>query len=71
MEGWEEQKVGEKDEHRPSEIEKKKAFHGVKTLNVSPSRRLLRAGGQHRMINRNTNLEQRMVIEEKDGEAKV
>jgi hypothetical protein len=39
---------GGKDEHRPSEIEEKKAFHGVKTSNVSPSRRLLRAGGQHR-----------------------
>ena len=40
-----------KDERRPSEIENKKAFHGVKTSNVSPSRRLLRAGGQHRMLN--------------------
>jgi hypothetical protein len=37
----------QKDEHRPSEIENKKAFHGVKTSNVSQSRRLLRAGGQH------------------------
>ncbi len=27
-------KVGRKDEHRPSEIENKKAFHGVKTSNV-------------------------------------
>jgi len=26
-------RFAEKDEHRPSEIEKKKAFHGVKTSN--------------------------------------
>jgi hypothetical protein len=44
-----------KDEHRPSEIEEKKAFHGVKTSNV-----------QHRMMNKKTNVEWRMVIERKD-----
>jgi len=49
---WETALKGKKKAFHPSTIYRSYRAGGVKTSNVSPSRRLLRAGGQHRMSNK-------------------